>query len=272
MHALVDGRAHPDTHIPTLVRAGRAYVCSADVQELVPTPRSTVESHPTPTSIVRSTDLHNQHLWALLIENHVICTHTGMKYRRSHSNTLDVHCLRGPLGPVVAGTDAPPLLAATPRARSGCSCVFFQLVDPRSLCPSSLSPGTFASPGHSVCSAARHMCERANGNAAPAGRISEPRSHTPRLMGVSPPHFPVSIFRARVPRVQLPSFPGRACTSRRRGCRAARSTSSRDAKAQQAQRRRAVEFAALEFHGKLNVRSRGADGALGAPGRQLSDR
>jgi len=132
--------------------------------------------------------------------------------------------LRGPLGPVVAGTDAPPLLAATPRARSGCSCVLFPIVDQRSLCPSSLSPGTLASPGHSVCSAARHKCERANGNAAPAGRISGPRSRPPRLTGVRPPHFPVSIFRARVPRVRLLSFPGRACTSRGRGCRAARST------------------------------------------------
>ena len=33
VHALVDGRAHPDTHIPTLVCAARAYVCSADVQD-----------------------------------------------------------------------------------------------------------------------------------------------------------------------------------------------------------------------------------------------
>ena len=88
VHALVDGRAHPDTHIPTLVRAARAYVCSADVQDSAGSHaahRSGVTR--TPTSIVRSTDLHNQHLWALLIENHVICTNFGMKCRRSHSNT-----------------------------------------------------------------------------------------------------------------------------------------------------------------------------------------
>ena len=35
----------------------------------------------------------------------------------------------------------------------------------------------------------------------------------------------------------------------------------------------AVEFAALDYHyGKLNVRSRGEEGAPGAPARQFSDR
>ena len=75
------------TYRPSFALAARMSVAPMFKTVLVPTPRSKMESHPTPTSIVRSTDLHNQHLWALLIENHVICTHSGMKCRRCHSNT-----------------------------------------------------------------------------------------------------------------------------------------------------------------------------------------